>query len=80
MYTQIGAFDAKAKLSELLRAVQSGQRYTITLRGKPVADLVPSVGAVGLDAQAAVAAMRDVHKIGGIPDTTVAALIVEGRR
>jgi prevent-host-death family protein len=39
MYTEIGAFDAKAKLSELLRQMQQGQRYTITLRGHPVADL-----------------------------------------
>jgi prevent-host-death family protein len=42
MYTEIGSFDAKAKLSELLREVERGRRYTITLRGRPVADLVGS--------------------------------------
>ena len=37
----IGAFDAKAKLSELLRAVQQGRRFIITNRGVPVAQLGP---------------------------------------
>lgn len=37
----IGAFDAKTRLPELLRAVQKGQRFTITHRGKPVATLAP---------------------------------------
>jgi prevent-host-death family protein len=33
--------EAKAKLTELLRAVESGKRITLTRHGKPVADLVP---------------------------------------
>jgi len=41
MDTSIGAFEAKAQLSRLLRAVEEGERFTITVRGKPVADLVP---------------------------------------
>jgi len=43
MFREIGAFDAKEKLSELLRELSQGQRYTITVRGKPVADLIPTV-------------------------------------
>ncbi|MFN7871064.1 MAG: type II toxin-antitoxin system Phd/YefM family antitoxin, partial [Cyanobacteriota bacterium] len=41
MDASIGAFEAKAQLSRLLRAVEQGERFTITVRGKPVADLVP---------------------------------------
>jgi prevent-host-death family protein len=41
MAASIGAFEAKAQLSRLLRAVEQGERFTITMRGKPVADLVP---------------------------------------
>lgn len=41
MDPSIGAFAAKAQLSRLLRAVEQGQRFTITVRGKPVADLIP---------------------------------------
>jgi len=41
VYTEIGAFDAKTKLSELLRKVDQGERFTITRRGRAVANLVP---------------------------------------
>ena len=46
-YTEIGAFDAKTKLSEILRKVEQGERFTITLRGRPVANLVPGAGSFG---------------------------------
>jgi len=32
-YTEIGAFEAKTKLSEVLRKVEQGERFTITVRG-----------------------------------------------
>lgn len=80
MYIEIGSFDAKAKLSALLRAVQRGQRYTITLRGRPVADLVPSESAIRQDAQAAVEAMRSMPKVRGVSGKTVADWSSEGRR
>jgi prevent-host-death family protein len=41
-FTSIGAFDAKTRLSEILRKVEQGERFTITVRGRPVADVVPS--------------------------------------
>ena len=42
MLEEIGSYDAKTKLSELLRRVEAGESFTITNRGKPVADVVPS--------------------------------------
>ncbi|MGH8550396.1 MAG: type II toxin-antitoxin system Phd/YefM family antitoxin [Blastocatellia bacterium] len=80
MYTEIGSFDAKAKLSELLREVQRGQRYTITLRGRPVADLVPSESAVREDKQAAVESMRNIRKVRGVSVANISDWIMEGRR
>lgn len=38
---EIGAFEAKTRLSELLDRVQEGRVYRITKRGKPVAELRP---------------------------------------
>ena len=38
----IGSYEAKTKLPELLRRVQAGEAFTITRRGKPIADLLPS--------------------------------------
>lgn len=39
MPTEIGAFEAKTKFSELLRKVEQGERFTITLRGRVIAEL-----------------------------------------
>lgn len=41
LLTEIGAYDAKTRLPELLRQVEEGARFRITNRGRPVADLVP---------------------------------------
>jgi prevent-host-death family protein len=38
---EVGAFEAKTHLPELLNRVAQGERVTITRRGKPVALLVP---------------------------------------
>jgi prevent-host-death family protein len=44
---EIGAFEAKTRLSELLERVSRGQIYRITKRGKPIAELRPIEGATG---------------------------------
>lgn len=80
MFIEIGSYDAKTKLAELLRQVQAGRRYTITLRGKPVADLVPSEQARRTDTAAAVAAMRAFTRVQGVPAERVAEWVAEGRR
>ena len=82
MKTEIGAYDAKTRLPELLRQVKAGKRFTITNRGTAIADLVPSETAHAPDARAAIekfqSFLRDnpvkpVHK----PSTK--SLIEEGR-
>lgn len=42
MLEEIGSYDAKTKLPEILRRVAQGEAFTITNRGKPIADLIPS--------------------------------------
>jgi len=42
MQHEIGSYDAKTKLPEILRRVESGEEFVITNRGKPIADLTPS--------------------------------------
>jgi len=42
MPEEIGSYDAKTKLPEILRRVERGEAFTITNRGKPIADLIPS--------------------------------------
>ncbi len=38
---EIGSFEAKTRLSELLRETEGGRSFLILRRGKPVARLVP---------------------------------------
>lgn len=38
---EVGLFEAKTRLSELVNAVEAGDTWTITRRGKVVARLVP---------------------------------------
>lgn len=63
MNREIGSFEAKTRLSELLQAVKRGQHFTITLRGVPVADLIPSESAIHLNAHTAVETMRSIHRV-----------------
>ncbi len=81
MNLEIGSYEAKTKLPELLRGVQAGKRYTITLRGEPIADLIPAEGAKQADAAAAVDAMRQFMRMASTAAEGVdlKALINEGR-
>lgn len=80
MDATIGAFEAKAQLSRLLRAVEEGERFTITVRGKPVADLVPHRPDSALGVAAAVAALKAFPRIRGVSDAEVADFLREGRQ
>lgn len=46
---EIGVRELKQSLSETLRAVGRGQQVRVTIRGKPVADIVPAGAADGDD-------------------------------
>lgn len=78
-YTEIGAFDAKTKLSEILRKVDQGERFTITVRGRAVADIVPSQLKDRRRVIEAVRRLQAMPKIEGISPETVRAWIEEGR-
>jgi prevent-host-death family protein len=78
---EIGAFEAKNKLSALLERVERGEEILITRRGKPVAKLVPATPIAG-GAAAREAADRILERsrsvtLGGLK---IKDLITEGRR
>lgn len=87
MATQIGLFEAKTKLSEIVKKVEAGERVTITVRGRAAVDLVPSqLNAVSRQPnvteeqrQAAFERLRN-PKIHGISHEEIRAAIEEGRR
>lgn len=80
MYIEIESSDAKIRWSEILRAVEKGQRYTITLHGKPIADLIPSESTQRNDVAAAVDALLRMPKVKGVSGETIRECISEGRR
>ncbi len=46
---ELGVRELKQTLSETLRAVSRGEHVRVTLRGRPVADIVPAGAAAGDD-------------------------------
>jgi prevent-host-death family protein len=80
MKIEIGAYEAKTKLPELLRQVQAGKRFTITNRGKAIADLIPSEDQVAKDPATAIdqfLAFKKSNPVRG--KMNIKALIEEGR-
>ena len=81
MSTEIGAFEAKTKFSELLRKVGQGERFTVTLRGKAVARLEPvlETGISEDEREAAFERLRN-PSISGVSTETLLEWIREGRK
>lgn len=76
---EVGAFEAKNRLSELLRAAEAGRSIVITRRGRPVARLIPAADdrlEDLVELKAAFQALR--NEIDGLVD--VRELVEEGRR
>jgi prevent-host-death family protein len=76
----IGAFEAKNKLSELLDRVERGERITITRRGKAVARLVPADSDFDRDkARRAVEGILETSRNLSLGGVRIKDLIDEGR-
>lgn len=79
MKIEIGSYEAKTKLPELLRQVKTGKSFTITNRGEAVADLVPSAAASKVDKLAAVERLKTFMRSDPVKGVNIKALIDEGR-
>lgn len=76
---EIGSYEAKTKLPELLREVKAGKSFTITNRGEAVADLVPSRRAGPKDKVAAVERMKAFMQSDPVLGVNIKELLAEGR-
>ncbi len=77
---EIGAFEAKSRLGQILDWVEAGEDVVITRRGKPVARLVQPARVEadrGRDAARRIRDMRRGVTLGGL---AIKELISEGRR
>jgi len=76
---EIGSYEAKTKLPELLRQVKTGKSFTITNRGEAIADLVPSLGVISKDKIAAVEKLKAFMLADPVRGVNIKELIDEGR-
>ena len=79
---QVGAYEAKTKLPQLLERVAEGEVITITKHGVPVAKLVPFKAVDRQSVKEAIDAFRKWRKeqnlsLGGL---SIREMIEEGRR
>jgi prevent-host-death family protein len=80
MKAHIGIYEAKTRLAELLRQVAQGKRFTITNRGKAVAELGPPAPPKQPDAKGAIDAFETFRKANPVRQRVdIRALIEEGR-
>ncbi|MET3107766.1 prevent-host-death family protein [Oxalobacteraceae bacterium GrIS 2.11] len=77
---EIGIYEAKTKLADLLKQVERGELVTITNRGKPVADLVPSASRLAQQTSDAIAAIKAMRKPNSIDQTQFDEMRQRGRR
>jgi len=83
--TTIAASEAKAKFSELLERTRQGEKFSITLHGEEVANLLPTKRASLDDIQRTISEMeslqnRTVLNPPGMPKLRIKDLINEGHR
>jgi prevent-host-death family protein len=79
MHNEIGSYDAKTKLPEILRRVQEGETFTITNRGKAIAELGPSYDYSRGLARAAVANILKLKKH-AVSDALLETFKTKGRK
>ena len=80
MKVEIGSYEAKTKLPELLRQVKNGKSFTITNRGEAIADLVPCSDANSKSRIAAVEKMQEfIRSHGRVKGVNIRELVEEGR-
>jgi prevent-host-death family protein len=76
---QIGAYEAKTHLSQLLEQVARGEEIIITKHGVPVAALIPVAGRSQQDPQVTIAAIKVFRRGRRLAGLSIRQLVEEGR-
>jgi len=77
--TEIGAYEAKTHLSELLARVAKGEQIVITKHGAPIAYLMP-VGHRKIEASAVIEEIKELRKGIKLKGHRLKHLVEAGRR
>jgi prevent-host-death family protein len=76
----VGAYEAKAHLSQLIEEVMRGERVAITKNGTPVALLVPVPFSRKPDGRAVIRQLREFRRGVTLGGCLIREMIEEGRR
>ena len=76
---QVGAYEAKTRLSQLLEQVARGEEIIITKHGVPVAALIPVAGSRQQDPQVTIAAIKVFRRGRRLAGLSIRQLVEEGR-
>ena len=67
--SEIGAFEAKTRLPQILRRVQAGERFVITRHDRPIAELIPFRPQNSDKVRSAIESLKafqETHSLGGL--------------
>ncbi len=76
---EIGAYEAKTHLPQLLEKVRKGETFVITKHGRPVAELRPIGKPTRERRREILAHMKSFQKTHSLEGATIRELIEEGR-
>ncbi len=78
--SEIGAFEAKTHLPQLLRRVEAGERFVITRHGRPLAELVPFRSRDSGKVQSAIDTLKEFQRTHSLGGTPVRQMVEEARK
>ncbi len=77
---EIGAFEAKTRLPQLLRRVQAGERFVITRHSRPVAELIPFTPRDPGKVRSAIDALKEFQQTHSLDGLSVRRIVEEARK
>ena len=77
---EVGAYEAKTRLAELLDSVLAGETITISRHGQPVAVMMPMPSRRQMPPDQIIARLRQLRKQSLLDGVRLSALIAEGRK
>ena len=77
---EIGVFEAKTCLPQLLQRVEAGERFVITRHRRPVAELIPFMPRNPGKVQSAIDALKEFQKTHSLDGLSVRRIVEEARK
>lgn len=80
LVSEIGAFEAKTRLPQLLQRVEAGERFVITKHSRPVAELVPFRPRDPVKVRSAIDTLKEFQRTHSLDGLSVRRIVEEARR